>query len=88
MTHRLVIIYHHTKFGKKFLSGSGDMERTQSYTGTELEMDRRMDKVIAIYLPVLGVGWGGVGVGALLEVDTERTKCSLRRAGSILSGIL
>ena len=43
--HHLMIIRHHNKFGlKKWLSGSGDTERTRSETRSEL----RTDKVIAI----------------------------------------
>ena len=34
MTHCLMIIHHLTKFGKKWLSGSGDTEQTQSDTLT------------------------------------------------------
>ena len=40
-THRLVVVHHHTKSGKKWLSGSGDTEWTRSDTWTELQMDRR-----------------------------------------------
>ena len=55
MTHRFMIIHHYTKFGikKKWLSGSGDTERTGLDRQTELQMDRQthgqMDKVIQIY---------------------------------------
>ena len=43
MTHCLMIIHHLTKFGKKWLSGSGDIKRNRSDTQTELQMDKRMD---------------------------------------------
>ena len=43
MSHRLVIMHHHNKFGKKWLSVSGDTERTWSDTRTELQRDRWMD---------------------------------------------
>ena len=45
MTHCLVIIHHHTKFVFvfKWLSGSGDTERTQLDTHTELQTDGQSD---------------------------------------------
>ena len=39
---------HDTKFGKKWLGGSGDTEWTESDTQTELQTDSRTDKVIPI----------------------------------------
>ena len=36
VTHCLMIIHYHTKFGKKWLSSSGDTEQTQSDTLTFL----------------------------------------------------
>ena len=40
MTHWLIIMHHHTKFGKKWLSGSEDIKQTRSDTQTELLWDR------------------------------------------------
>ena len=45
-------MYHHTKFGKKWLSGSGDIEQTQSDTLTELQMDRWMDRQTKKVIPI------------------------------------
>ena len=46
MTHRLMIIHHHTKFciKKKWLSGSGDNEWIRLDTQTDLQMYRRTDR--------------------------------------------
>ena len=48
MTHYLMVIHHHTKFGikKKELSGSRGTEWTERDTGTELQMDRQSDSNI------------------------------------------
>ena len=35
MTHRLMIIHHHTKFGKKWFSSAGNTEQTRLDTWTE-----------------------------------------------------
>ena len=45
MTHRLVIIHHHTKFSKKKkrVERSGNTEWTQSDTRTELQTDGQTD---------------------------------------------
>ena len=38
-----MIIHHHTKFGQRWLWGSGDIERTRSDIRRELQMDRQTD---------------------------------------------
>ena len=43
VTHRLMIIHHYTKFGKKWFRGLGDTERTWSDTQTELQTDGQSD---------------------------------------------
>ena len=40
MTNCLVIIHHHTKFGKKWLSGSGDTEQTPLDTWRKYDLDK------------------------------------------------
>ena len=59
-----MIIHHHIKFGlkKKWLSGSGDAERTGSDTRTELQMDGRTDRQSDSNIPpylYMCVGGGG-----------------------------
>ena len=50
-THCLMITYHHTKFGKKWLRGSEDTEQTWSDTQTDVQTASWTDKVIPIYTP-------------------------------------
>ena len=50
MTHHLMITHHHTKFGKKWLSGAGDIVQTNSGTQT----NGQTDKMIPVF-----IGGGG-----------------------------
>ena len=70
MAHHLVTIHHHIKFGKKWLSSSGDTERTRSDTWTGLQKD----KVIPIYhspLFIQRAGGEGGGGGIKTPNNTE-----------------
>ena len=49
-TLRLMITHHHTKFGKKWLSGAGDIVQTNSDTQT----NGQTDKMIPVF-----IGGGG-----------------------------
>ena len=52
--HRLMIIHHDTKFGKKWLHSSGEIERTDTWT------ELQMDKVVPIYPQKYVLGGGGI----------------------------
>ena len=80
MTHRLMIIHHHTKSGcKKWLSGSGDIERTRSDTRTELQMDRqpdgRTDRQSDFNIsPHIYTGDGGGGIKKTVTANAHNVK--------------
>ena len=40
LTHHVMIIHHHTRFGKKWLSGSEDISRTRSDTWRKYHQDK------------------------------------------------
>ena len=62
MTHRLMIIHHHTKFGEKNrMNGSGNTVRTRSDTRTDGQTVTVTPKYPAA--PQLRHGAEGVGVG-------------------------
>ena len=72
MTHHLMIIHHHTKFGKKWFSGSGYIEWTWSDTWTELQTKWFQYTPPSVFIQ----GWGIKKWASSLLFSGKRTVCA------------
>ena len=82
--HLLVIIHHHTKFGKKnkWLSGSGDIEWTRSDTWTELQTDGWTDGQSDSNIPPVFIRRGYKKKRYAIDINTILNSCPISTVGS------